>query len=105
MVIHSGGVVLVVGTFLLPHHRARKRRDQLQLDAMQLTDLRYAVRGHLIGAGLGVVSLILVGLMPHQSGWSDDKGGRAKHALSTAHPAPSTSAEHPAPSTQHDSNA
>lgn len=119
MVIYSAGVVLVFGTFLLLHHRAWQLRDQLQLDALQLTELRYAVRGHLISAGLGVVSLILVGLMPHQPGWggmiyglmgplhgwNGYRGARAKLALSAEHRAPSTSTKHPAPSTQHDSHA
>lgn len=100
MVIYSSGVILVFGTFLLLHQRAWRKRTELGLNDLQLTELRFAFRGHLISTGLGVVSLALVGLMPTQPawggiiyslmgplhGWNGVMGARAKAALAPEHP-------------------
>lgn len=108
--LHRSGVVMVFGAFLLLHLHAWRKRGELDLDASELLALRFGARGHMISTGLGVVSLILVALMPHQTafagvlyglmgplhGWNGYNTGRAKAALAAA---PST--QHPAPSTQH----
>lgn len=119
MAMYSSGVVMVFGAFLLLHQHAWRRRVELGLDEADLLTLRFGVRGHLISTGLGVVSLILVWLIPHQTayagmiyglmgplhGWNGYRAGRAKAALSAApgtpHEAQSTSTEHPAQSTEH----
>lgn len=123
MTMYSSGVVMVFGAFLLLHLHAWRKRLELGLDASELIALRYGTRGHIISTALGVVSLILVALMPQQTafagilyglmgplhGWNGYQAGRAKAALaaapSTPHPAPSTSTKHPAQSTEHHTDA
>lgn len=119
MAVYSFGVILVFGTFLLLHLQAWRKRHELGLDQTELVALRYGARGHMISTGLGVVSLMLVWLIPHQTayagmlyglmgplhGWNGYSAGRAKAALAAApgtpHRAPGTSTEHPAQSTEH----
>lgn len=119
MTMYSSGVVMVFGAFLLLHLHAWRKRVELGLNASELLALRFGARGHMISTGLGIVSLILVWLMPYQTafagliyglmgplhGWNGYRAGRAKAALaaapSTSHQAPSTSTEHPAQSTEH----
>lgn len=92
MTIYSAGVILVFGTFLLLHLHAWRKRGELGLDPIEVVTLRFGARGHMISTGLGVVSLILVWLIPHQTayagmiyglmgplhGWNGYKAGRAK---------------------------
>lgn len=106
MIMYSFGVILVFGTFLLLHLHAWRKRDELGLDQQELLTLRYGARGHMISTGLGVVSLILVWLIPQQTayagmiyglmgplhGWNGYKGARAKAALAAPIEHPS---EHP----------
>lgn len=96
MVMYSSGVVMVFGAFLLLHLHAWRKRVELGLDASELLALRFGARGHMISTGLGIVSLILVALMPRQTafagliyglmgplhGWNGYSGGRAKAQLS-----------------------
>ncbi len=95
MTMYSSGVVLVFGAFLLLHRHAWHKRVQLDLDASELVALRFGARGHIISVSLGIVSLILVALMPRQTafaglvyglmgplhGWNGYSAGRAKAAL------------------------
>jgi uncharacterized membrane protein len=104
MAMYSSGVVMVFGAFLLLHLHAWRKRVELGLDASELLALRFGARGHMISTGLGVVSLILVALMPRQTafaglvyglmgplhGWNGYSAGKAKAALAAA---PGT--EHP----------
>lgn len=98
MVMYSSGVVMVFGAFLLLHLHAWRKRVELGLDATELLDLRFGARGHMISTGLGIVSLILVWLMPRQTafagliyglmgplhGWNGYRAGKSKAALATA---------------------
>lgn len=100
MAIYSSGVVLVFGTFVLLHLHARRKQDALGLTAEERIDLRFGLRGHLISTGLGVVSLVLVwlipahpgfggiiyGLMGPLHGWNGHLSGKAKSVPVPEHP-------------------
>lgn len=110
MAMYSSGVVMVFGAFLLLHLHAWRKRVELGLDQAELVALRFGTRGHMISLGLGVVSLFLVWLMPHQTayagiiyglmgplhGWNGYSAGRAKAALAAPGEHPTEhSPEHP----------
>lgn len=95
MVMYSSGVVMVFGAFLLLHRHAWRKRAELGLDEAELLNLRFGARGHMISVGLGIVSLLLVWLMPYQTayagmiyglmgplhGWNGYMAGKTKAAL------------------------
>ena len=70
MTVYSTGVVVIFGTFVLLHMHAWKKRHELELTPFDEVVLFYSKRAHMLSAGLGVVSLILVWLMPTQTAWA-----------------------------------
>ena len=70
MTLYSIGVLLIFSVFLLLHWHAWRKRVALDLDGYEQLLLRSSSRGHAISAGIAVVSLILVVLLPHQPGWA-----------------------------------
>ncbi len=95
MVMYSAGVILVFGTFMLLHLHAWRKRDELGLDDSERVALRFGARGHIISVSLGLVSLVLVWLIPQQTafagmvyglmgplhGWNGHKAGKAQATL------------------------
>ena len=70
MTVYSTGVVVIFGTFVLLHMHAWRKRHELELTPIDEVVLFYSKRSHMLSAGLGVVSLILVWLMPNQTAWA-----------------------------------
>ncbi len=70
MTLYSTGVLLIFLIFGLLHLHARSRRTQLGLGDFELLELKYALRGNIISAGLAVASLALVAIMPHDTRWA-----------------------------------
>ena len=70
MLLYSIGVVLIFSTFLLLHWRAWSLRGAIGLTEVEELQLKYRARSHGISAGIGVLSLILVFAVPHQSMWA-----------------------------------
>jgi uncharacterized membrane protein len=64
MVIYSIGVTSVFSLFILLYRHAWKRREALALSPDELVTLRFNSRAHKMSAGLGVVSLALVAILP-----------------------------------------
>lgn len=60
LLLYSGGVVLIFGTFVALYWHAWKQRGRLALTPRELAQLRGGVRGHLISAGLGIASIVVV---------------------------------------------
>jgi uncharacterized membrane protein len=67
MTIYSTGVLVLFSVFVLLHLHAWRRRHELQLTPIEEVVLLYGKRAHMLSAGLAVVSLILVALMPRQT--------------------------------------
>lgn len=100
LAVYSTGVLAIFGIFVLLHLHAWRRRVQLELTELEQIVLRYGMRGHLVSAGLAVVSLVLVWLFPTEThyaglvyalmgplhGWNGYMGGRAQARFSA--PAP-----------------
>lgn len=70
MVLYSTGVVVIFTIFVLLHLHAWSRRHELELSPLDEVILQYSKRSHLYSAGLGVVSLLLVWLMPSETAWA-----------------------------------
>jgi len=70
MLLYSIGVLLVFTSFLLLYWRAWHLRSTLDLDATERLQLIYRARSHGISAGIAVVSLLLLALLPQQSMWA-----------------------------------
>jgi uncharacterized membrane protein len=70
MTLYSTGVVIIFGVFMMLHAHAWNRRHALQLSPLDEVVLRFSRRAHMLSAGLGVVSLLLVWLMPTQTAWA-----------------------------------
>lgn len=62
MLLYSGGVVLVFGTLALLYRHAQSlsRSGALVLSPAETIELKYGLRGHLLSAMLGVVSIAMV---------------------------------------------
>ena len=63
MLLYSGGILLIFGTFILLYQHAWSQRKRLDLNAVEEVGLRYGMRAHMLSAGLGVTS-ILIALSP-----------------------------------------
>lgn len=99
MAIYSSGIVLVFGTFVLLHLNARRQQEALELSEEEQLNLRFGLRGHIISTALGVVSLLLVWLLPSSPAWAGMvyglmgplhawngyQGGKAKATLAPEH--------------------
>lgn len=70
MTLYSTGVVVIFGVFVLLHRHAWRQRHALELTPLDEVVLTYSSRAHMVSAGLGVVSLLLVWLMPRQTAWA-----------------------------------
>jgi uncharacterized membrane protein len=70
MTIYSTGVLVIFGTFVMLHLHAWRKRHELDLSPVDEVILQYSKRAHMLSAGLAVVSLILVALLPHQTAWA-----------------------------------
>lgn len=70
MTLYSTGVVVIFGVFVLLHRHAWRQRHALELTPLDEVVLTYSSRAHMVSAGLGVVSLVLVWLMPRQTAWA-----------------------------------
>lgn len=91
MLIYSAGVVLIFGAFVLLYRHAWRHRDVLGLDDIELIQLRYGRRSHIISMSLGLASVAMVlvsgslaaaagliySLMGPLHGWNGYAGGRA----------------------------
>ena len=100
MAVYSTGVLLVFGVFVLLHAHAWRRRSALDLTVGEQVVLKYSMRGHILSAGLAVVSLFLIWLLPQQTayagivyglmgplhGWNGYMGGRAQERLACTPP-------------------
>lgn len=60
MLLYSGGVVLIFGTFVALYRRAWRKRAELSLTDEDLISLRDGMRGHIVSTGLGACSIMLV---------------------------------------------
>lgn len=60
LMLYSSGVVLVFGTFVAMYARAWKLRVTKQLSPVEQVQLKAGMRGHLISAGLGLMSIAVV---------------------------------------------
>ncbi len=60
LLLYSSGVVLIFGTFVALYLRAWRQRDAIGLTTEEQITLRSGMRGHLISAGLGVLSILIV---------------------------------------------
>ena len=67
MTVYSTGVLVMFGLFVLLHMHAWRRRHELQLSPLEEVVLFYSKRSHMLSAGLAVVSLLLIWLIPHQT--------------------------------------
>jgi len=70
MTLYSTGVLIIFGVFMLLHAHAWTKRHELELSPFDEVVLQYTKRAHMLSAGLAVVSLILVWLMPTQTAWA-----------------------------------
>lgn len=64
MVLYSGGIVMIFTTFILLYRHAWKQRVALGLTSRDLIRLVHGQRSHMISAGLGVVSILIVLVNP-----------------------------------------
>jgi len=99
MLLYSTGVVLIFGLFVLLYRHAWAKRTELGLSAADELTLKYG-RAHVLSAGLGVASILLVvvfkddsemwipgviyGLMGPLHAWNGFSAGRAHEALRAA---------------------
>ena len=60
MIFYSAGIVVIFGLFALMHLRGYRLRKELELDELEIYLTRTEVGGHLISAGFGVLSILLV---------------------------------------------
>jgi uncharacterized membrane protein len=70
MLLYSLGVLSIFLTFIALHWHAWRQRTVLGLDPREELQLRYRARSHGISAGLAVVSLAMIWLMPRQMMWA-----------------------------------
>lgn len=70
MLMYSIGVLLIFTTFVLLHWQAWRQREALELTPLEILQLRFGTRSHAISAGIAVLSLILLLLMPRQAMWA-----------------------------------
>lgn len=70
MTLYSTGVFVIFGVFVLLHAHAWRQRHSLQLSPLDEVILLFSRRAHMLSAGLAVVSLALVWLMPSQTAWA-----------------------------------
>jgi len=66
MWLYSLGVLLIFLTFIALHVHAWRQRKALALTPDESLQLQYRIRSHGISAGLAMVSLLLVWLLPRQ---------------------------------------
>ena len=64
---YGAGFVAVFVLFVALYLHAYRRREQLSLDAIGIYDARAGMQRHAISVGIGVLSLLLVWLLP--AGW------------------------------------
>lgn len=64
---YGAGFVAVFGVFAVLYLHAYRNREQLSLDAIGIYDARAGIQRQLISIGIGIVSLLLVLLLP--PGW------------------------------------
>jgi uncharacterized membrane protein len=100
MLMYSGGVVLVFGSFVMLYQQAWRKRATLNLSLSEQETLRFGKRGHVISASLGLVSIAVVfvalatevynlvgvagmlyGLMGPLHAWNGYRAGKAQEAL------------------------
>lgn len=60
MLLYSGGVVLIFGTFVALYRHAWRHREKLELTPRQQISLRFGMRAHVLSVSLGVLSILLV---------------------------------------------
>jgi uncharacterized membrane protein len=60
MLLYSTGVVLMFGSFVMLYNHAWRKRHDLTLNEAELLTLKFSRRSHVISAGLGVLSLVIV---------------------------------------------
>lgn len=98
MLLYSLGVLLIFSTFIALYRHAWRQRAALALDPAEQLQLWYRMRSHGISAGLAVVSLTMIWLMPHEvmwagliyslmgplHAWNGYKAGKAHAALAKA---------------------
>jgi len=70
MILYSAGVVAIFGVFVLLHRHAWGKRAAIDLSPADELQLKFATRGHALSAGLAIVSIALVFLMPKQPAWA-----------------------------------
>jgi uncharacterized membrane protein len=109
MTIYSTGVLIIFGVFVLLHVHAWRQRHALELSPLDEVVLHYSKRAHMLSAGLAVVSLILIALLPRQTawagiiyalmgplhGWNGYRGGRAQAEIKERQLAMSLSGDKP----------
>jgi len=95
MVLYSGGVVCIFGTFLMLYRHARRRQPPLELSPADEIGLRFGARSHLITMSVGVLSIVvalalptlpamagmLYWLMGPLHAWNGYQAGKAQEAL------------------------
>jgi uncharacterized membrane protein len=97
MVLYSGGVVLIFGTFCLLYWHAWRRRRDLALTLGDEVTLRYSARAHLLTMCVGLGSIALATFVPNNLGpaiagyvyfvlgpihtWNGMMAGRARRKL------------------------
>lgn len=59
MSIFSGGYLAVACVFILLYYRALRRRDELELNALEVFETRASIGGAMINAGVAAVSLAI----------------------------------------------
>ena len=62
MLCYSAGVFLIFATFILLHVHAWRQRRELGLTDIELLNLRFHIRSHVISASLAAVSIVLLSL-------------------------------------------
>jgi hypothetical protein len=95
MLLYSGGIVLIFGTFVALYRHAWGHRERLRLSRAELIQLRFGMRAHVLSLSLGVASIvislvslqltffagIIYGLMGPLQGWNGYAQGRAMRRL------------------------
>jgi len=59
MLLYSGGIVLIFGTFVALYRHAWGHRDRLRLSPAEVIQLRFGLRAHVLSLSLGVASMII----------------------------------------------
>jgi uncharacterized membrane protein len=70
MTVYSTGVLVLFGIFVLLHRHAWRRRHELDLTPVEEVVLHFSKRSHMLSAGLAVVSLLLIWLLPRHTAFA-----------------------------------